>query len=81
VRLRVEDDGLGAGDPSGGSGAGSGGSGAGSGGSGAGSGGSGAGSGGFGLQGMRERAELAGGTLVITTGPDRGFALELEVPG
>jgi signal transduction histidine kinase len=74
VRLRIEDDGLGAGDPSGGSGGDSGGSGSGSG-------GSGVGSGGFGLQGMRERAELAGGTLVITTGPDRGFALELEVPG
>jgi signal transduction histidine kinase len=81
VRLRIADDGLGAGGPPGGSGGGSGGSGGGSGGSGVGSGGSGVGSGGFGLQGMRERAELAGGTLVITTGPDRGFALELEVPG
>jgi signal transduction histidine kinase len=56
VRLRVEDDGLGATDPPGGDA-------------------------GFGLQGMRERAELAGGTLAITTGPDQGFALELEVPG
>jgi signal transduction histidine kinase len=53
VRLRVEDDGVGARDPGGG----------------------------FGLAGMRERAELVGGTLAITTGPSRGFALELEVPG
>jgi signal transduction histidine kinase len=53
VRLRVEDDGVGARDPGGG----------------------------FGLAGMRERAELAGGRLAISTGPGQGFALELEVPG
>jgi signal transduction histidine kinase len=53
VRLRVEDDGVGARDHQGG----------------------------FGLQGMRERAEIVGGTLAVTTGPDRGFAIELEVPG
>lgn len=53
VRLRVEDDGVGARDPGGG----------------------------FGLAGMRERAELVGGRLAITTAPGHGFALELEVPG
>jgi signal transduction histidine kinase len=36
---------------------------------------------GFGLLGLRERAELVGGTLSITTGRDRGFTLELAVPG
>lgn len=53
VRLRVEDDGIGARAPGGG----------------------------FGLAGMRERAELVGGRLAITTAPGEGFALELEVPG
>jgi signal transduction histidine kinase len=55
VRLRVEDDGIGAGDPGD--------------------------SAGFGLRGMRERAEVVGGTLAVMTAPDRGFAIELEVPG
>jgi len=36
---------------------------------------------GFGLLGLRERAELFGGTLSITTARDRGFTLELAVPG
>jgi signal transduction histidine kinase len=36
---------------------------------------------GFGLVGLRERAELAGGSVAITTAPQRGFRLELEVPG
>ncbi len=36
---------------------------------------------GFGLRGMRERADLVGGTLAITTAQDQGFTLELEVPG
>ena len=52
VRLRVEDDGVGASDPGGG----------------------------FGLVGLRERAELVGGALAITTGPGQGFAVELAVP-
>ncbi|TMQ21704.1 MAG: sensor histidine kinase [Deltaproteobacteria bacterium] len=52
VRLRVADDGVGAGDPAEG----------------------------FGLRGMRERAEIIGGTLAVTTAPDQGFAIELEVP-
>ena len=52
VRLRVDDDGVGASDPGGG----------------------------FGLLGLRERTELVGGTLAITTGPGQGFAVELAVP-
>jgi signal transduction histidine kinase len=36
---------------------------------------------GFGLVGLRERVELAGGTVSITTAPGRGFRLELQVPG
>jgi signal transduction histidine kinase len=36
---------------------------------------------GFGLRGMRERVDLIGGTLGITTAVDHGFAVELEVPG
>ena len=36
---------------------------------------------GFGLRGMRERVDLVGGTLGITTAVDHGFAVELEVPG
>jgi signal transduction histidine kinase len=36
---------------------------------------------GFGLLGMRERDELVGGTLAITTTHNQGFAIELEVPG
>jgi signal transduction histidine kinase len=34
---------------------------------------------GYGLTGMRERAELLGGTLT-TTATDRGFRVELWVP-
>jgi signal transduction histidine kinase len=30
---------------------------------------------------MRERVDLIGGTLGITTAVDHGFAVELEVPG
>jgi signal transduction histidine kinase len=71
VRLRVEDDGQGARDPALGAG----------GLPGAGGPGTPDRPGGFGLQGMRERAELAGGRLAITTSPGNGFALELEVPG
>jgi signal transduction histidine kinase len=36
---------------------------------------------GFGLRGLRERAELVGGTLSIRTARGRGFTLEMEVPG
>jgi signal transduction histidine kinase len=36
---------------------------------------------GFGLRAMRERAEIVGGTLAVTTGPKQGFAIELAVPG
>jgi signal transduction histidine kinase len=36
---------------------------------------------GFGLLGLRERVELAGGTVAITTAAEQGFRLELEVPG
>ena len=36
-------------------------------------------SGGYGLTGMRERAELLGGTLTAAPTP-RGFRVELEVP-
>jgi len=36
---------------------------------------------GFGLLGLRERAAQVGGTLSITTARDRGFTLELAVPG
>jgi signal transduction histidine kinase len=67
VRLRVEDDGIGASDLID-----------------AGTGtsiGTGGGTGGFGLRGMRERAEIVGGTLAVTTAPNRGFAIDLEVPG
>ena len=34
---------------------------------------------GYGLTGMRERAELLGGTITVTTTPS-GFRVELEVP-
>ncbi len=37
--------------------------------------------GGFGLLGLRERAQLAGGEMRIETSPNAGFALTLEVPG
>jgi two-component system NarL family sensor kinase len=36
--------------------------------------------GGFGLIGMRERARLLGGTLVVESGPGRGTRIVLEVP-
>ncbi len=36
---------------------------------------------GFGLVGLRERVELAGGTVAITTAVGQGFRLELRVPG
>lgn len=35
---------------------------------------------GFGIAGMRERAELLGGKLVITSAPDRGTIVRLVVP-
>jgi signal transduction histidine kinase len=35
---------------------------------------------GMGLGGMRERAAMVGGTLVIETAPGRGFALEARIP-
>ena len=34
----------------------------------------------FGLHGMRERAKLAGGKLVIWSGPDAGTEVELSIP-
>lgn len=36
---------------------------------------------GFGLLGLRERAQLLGGTVAVRTAPGDGFALEVEVPG
>lgn len=36
---------------------------------------------GFGLLGLRERAQLLGGTVAVRTAPGRGFVLEVEVPG
>ena len=36
---------------------------------------------GCGLSGLKERAHLVGGTVVVRTEPGRGFALEVEVPG
>ncbi len=36
---------------------------------------------GFGLLGLRERAQLLGGTVWIQTGDRQGFTLELELPG
>jgi two-component system, NarL family, sensor histidine kinase UhpB len=35
---------------------------------------------GFGLSGMRERAELLGGTFTIESSPGRGFAIEARIP-
>jgi two-component system sensor histidine kinase UhpB len=35
---------------------------------------------GMGLSGMRERAEMLGGTLAIETAPGRGFAIEARIP-
>ena len=37
-------------------------------------------SGGFGLRGLRERAQLLGGTLEIETAPNAGFTLKFQVP-
>ena len=39
-----------------------------------------AGSGGFGLRGLRERAQLLGGTVEIETAPSAGFTLKFQVP-
>lgn len=36
--------------------------------------------GGFGLLGLRERVQLAGGTVDIVTAPDQGFQLKVEIP-
>ena len=36
--------------------------------------------GGFGLRGLRERAQLLGGTLKLETAPGAGFRLQFEVP-
>jgi signal transduction histidine kinase len=36
---------------------------------------------GFGLIGLRERAQLLGGTVSVRTSPGEGFALIIEVPG
>jgi signal transduction histidine kinase len=36
---------------------------------------------GFGLVGLRERVQLAGGAVKIATGLNQGFTLEIEVPG
>jgi len=38
-------------------------------------------SGGFGLVGLRERIELVGGTLKVSTAPNQGFSIEVEIPG
>ena len=35
---------------------------------------------GFGLLGMRERVELAGGTLDLTSGPDEGTSVRATLP-
>jgi signal transduction histidine kinase len=35
---------------------------------------------GMGLNGMRERAEMLGGSLVIETSPGRGFTVEARIP-
>jgi two-component system sensor histidine kinase UhpB len=35
---------------------------------------------GFGLNGMKERVELLGGTFTIETSPGRGFAIEARIP-
>lgn len=37
--------------------------------------------GGFGLLGLRERAQLLGGTVRVESRPNEGFTLKLEVPG
>jgi signal transduction histidine kinase len=38
-------------------------------------------SGGFGLLGLRERAQLLGGTVQVESLPNAGFTLKMEVPG
>ncbi len=35
---------------------------------------------GFGLSGMRERAEMLGGSFTYDTAPGRGFALNARIP-
>jgi signal transduction histidine kinase len=35
---------------------------------------------GFGIQGMRERIELLGGSLRVESGPETGTTLAVEVP-
>ena len=37
--------------------------------------------GGFGLLGVRERLQLIGGQVRLTTAPGAGFRLEVEAPG
>ncbi len=37
--------------------------------------------GGFGLLGMRERVQMLKGDLAVITGPNKGFRLEISVPG
>ncbi len=37
--------------------------------------------GGFGLLGLRERAQLVGGAVAVTSAPGQGFRLEIEAPG
>ena len=37
--------------------------------------------GGFGLSGMAERAELAGGHFDVRSGPGRGTTIEARIPG
>jgi signal transduction histidine kinase len=53
IRLRIEDDGVGADQPRAG----------------------------FGLVGLRERAEMCGGSVSVSAARGRGFALEVELPG
>lgn len=36
---------------------------------------------GFGLLGLRERVQLAGGRMTVDSGPGKGFVLAVEVPG
>jgi signal transduction histidine kinase len=36
---------------------------------------------GFGLIGLRERVQLAGGEVKITSGVNQGFTLEIQLPG
>lgn len=34
----------------------------------------------FGLRGMRERAEILGGTLLISSSPDSGTTIQVTIP-